>query len=123
MKKKLFFLVTVMTVLLASCEPAETGKGGNNTNPMVNTVWASDYGQGDYLWIEFTSSTEFLEYMGDIDGNTNTTGVSYGTYKYSNGRVDFITHDDTSPFDYATIKGSIMTLVYKSGWDRTYKKK
>lgn len=94
----------------------------SNDNPLVETVWASSYGEY-VLWIEFTSDSEFLEYMGDSDGNTNSTGVSYGTYKYSDGYVHFVTHVDSSPFDYATVKGSVMNLVYKTGYERTYKKR
>ena len=121
MKKIYFLLLFITTILATSCNSSED-EPKVDSNPMVNTVWASSY--GDYvLWIEFTSNSDFLNYMGDMNGNTNTTGVNYGKYKYSNGRIDFTKHDDTNTYDYAIVKGSVLTLYYKSGYSRTYKKK
>lgn len=88
---------------------------------IANTRWASDYNPHT-LWIEFTSSSDFLEYMGDAKGNP-TTSIEYGTYSYKDEKVTFLTHGSSSPFDYATIvNGSYLNLVYKNGYKRTFKK-
>jgi hypothetical protein len=112
---KIILLAIATSYVFASCSKGEE-------NPLVETVWASSYGQY-VLWIEFTSDSDFLNYMGDDSGNTNTTGVTYGKYNYSNGAVNFTSHNSTSPFDKATVSGSVMELTYKSGFSRTFKKK
>jgi hypothetical protein len=120
---KLFIIgCVVIASIVSSCgkNGAEPEKG--DTNPLANTTWAADYSPHT-LWIKFTSGTEFMEYMGDASGNPSSTGVDYGTYKYADNKVTFLTHDSTSPFDYANIKGSVMELYYKSGMKRTFIKK
>lgn len=123
MKKiKLLLLGCLFALLLIpSCtineEPSE-----QQNNPVSNTKWAAMYKEYT-LWIEFTSNSAFLEFMGDANGNPASTGVHYGTYSYANGKITFLTHDSTSAFDYATVNGSMLELVYKSGSKRTFAKK
>lgn len=94
--------------ILTSCNKAD------NNNPLANTKWAASSGEHTF-WIEFTSGKDFMEFMGDINGNPASTGVSYGTYSYSDNKVLFLTHNSSTRFDYATIKGTVMELHYKTG--------
>jgi hypothetical protein len=116
------FILSIVTLFVISCDNSGDELPVVNKNPMVNTIWASSASGDHAFWIEFTSNTNFLEYYGDLYGNTNTTGVDYGTYRYSNGRIDFITHD-AGNFNYAIVNGSVLSLYYKNGYCRTFKKK
>lgn len=105
-------------VALSACQKTEE----KTDSSIANTTWAAAY-NAHTLWIKFTSKSDFMEYMGDAGGNPASTGISYGTYSYSNNKVMFLTHDSTSPFDFATINNEVLTLTYKSGLQRTFIKK
>lgn len=118
--KKILALITLITLVMVSgCKKDEL------PNETLNgTSWAAAY--GDYtLWIQFTSDAAFLEFMGDETGNPSSSGVFYGTYSFSNNRVDFLTQESTSPFDYAILEGggTMLNLTYKSGYTRIFAKK
>lgn len=109
----------VLIALLAMC-----GCAKDESVKINNTTWAAAY--GDYtLWIKFTSNKDFVEFMGDHNGNPTSVGVNNGTYSVKGNRITYVTHDSTSPFDYADLKsnGTIMELSYKSGYKRTFIKK
>lgn len=119
MKKILALIVLITFVMVSGCKKDELQKETLN-----GTSWAAAY--GDYtLWIRFTSDAAFLEFMGDETGNPCSTGVCYGTYSFANNRVVFLTHESTSPFDFAILEGdgSMMNLTYKSGYTRIFAKK
>jgi len=117
---KLFIIGCILVAsIVSSCGKNEGEPEKGDANPLTNTTWAAEY-MSHTLWIKFTSGSEFMEYMGDVTGNPSSTGVDYGTYKYADNKVTFLTHESTSPFDYATIKGSVMELYYKTGLKRTF---
>ena len=128
--KKLFLcvltaLLAVFGCLLVSCDTTNEEVSQNPEipqNPLIGTTWAASSTSFTF-WIKFTSETDFLEYMGDIDGNPSSSGIETGTYFFSNGKVYFLTHNSTSKFDYAIINGEMLMLTYKSGFQRTFIKK
>lgn len=113
------FTCVITCVLFASC--SKENANGEKQNELNGTEWVASYGQ-NILVIEFTSNTDFQEYMADKEGHVESTGVDVGTYTYSAPKVIFTTHSSSSPFDYATITGNVMELTYKSGYTRTFMK-
>lgn len=109
----------MLIALLAMC-----GCAKDDSAKVKGTTWAAAY--GDYtLWIKFTSDKDFIDYMGDHNGNPTSLGVKNGTYSVKGDRITYVTHDSTSPFGYADLKngGTIMDLTYKNGYKRTFIKK
>lgn len=116
---KTIILCSIIIISFAtSCK--KTDEPTQTKSPVANTTWAKS--SGNTFWIEFTSNTDYLEYMGDADGNPMSTGVHYGTYSYSDGKIIF-NKPNNMQFDYGTVNGSFLTIVYTSGKQTTYKKK
>ena len=111
----MMLLIMAMFFMFTACSKKEETLSG--------TKWVAAYLSNSTLVIEFTSDTQFQEYMADQNGNVASTGVDYGTYFYSKDFVKFITHTSTSPFDFATINGNILDLTYKTGYKRSFIKK
>lgn len=129
MKKLVSIIVLVATLAFVSCSKEETISKEEvieqvQEETLEGTIWAASYASG-VLWIQFTSVSEFQEFYGDDYGNPNSTGVNFGTYKLEGTHVTFLTHESTSPFDYAELKGNktVLELTYKSGYTRTFIKK
>lgn len=108
-------MIMAMFFVFASCSKTDESLSG--------TKWVAAYLNNSTLVIEFTSDTQFQEYMADQNGNVASTGVDYGIYTCSKDTIRFITHTSTSPFDFATINGNILNLTYKTGYQRSFIKK
>lgn len=117
--KPLILCSLLLVAFVTSCEKKD--EPAPKQSPVVNTTWAHSSGSNTF-WLEFTSNTDYLEYMGDADGNPASTGVHYGTYTYSDSKITF-SKPNHMEFDYGTINGSILTITYTTGKQVTYKKK
>lgn len=116
--------LTLLYILVATLAFVGCSKEQSQVETLEGTNWAASYADGA-LWIQFTSASEFQEFYGDDYGNPNSTGVHFGSYKLEETHVSFITHESTSPFDYAELRGNktVLELTYKSGYTRTFIKK
>ena len=117
--KTIILCSIIILSFAASCKKAD--EPSQTKSPVANTTWAMSSGANTF-WLEFTSNTDYMDYMGDADGNPKSTGVHYGTYSYSEGKIIF-NKPNNMEFDYGTVNGSILTIVYTSGKQTTYKKK
>lgn len=116
MKFKFFALLAFISLLTFSCSKNE------DVATLSGTKWTASY-VDNILVVEFTSKTNYQEYMADAQGNVSSTGVDYGTYTFDGASVIFNCNYVNNRIKSAAINGNVMDLTYESGYKRTFLKK
>lgn len=117
MKIKSVAFITLITLFFASCS------NDNDSASLIGTKWTASY-SSSVLVIEFSSKTNFTDYITDIQGNIGQyASINYGTYTFDGSLVTFNCNYESNRLRSATINGNFMVLTYESGYQRNYMKK
>ena len=118
MKKILSLFAVVAALFFASC--SNNDEPEKPANSLEGTVWANSFSTSDdILVIEFTSSTDVIGYLADINGDPIYNPNS-GSYKFDGKNVTFtdftvLYFTFQNHFTSAEISGNFMTT--KSWWE------